>query len=186
MYTTEQLKEAITILKPTQLILWLIAADKGYDNVSQLTINDVREYGITESAFYRNKNTVSLPCKLSTTNNNIDDDDLDAIEAAAAQAYHDELPSPLLEIKLPQTWHEKFKSIDLRSDRLKKASRGYTVPEEEEEEPVSSRPSRKFVPIDIGAIEDDNYSTHDDEAELAAMEEEQKRRDRMLEMGIVT
>lgn len=69
---------------------------------------------------------------------------------------------------------------------MKKASRGYTVPEEEEEEPVSSPSSRKFVPIDIGAINDDNYSTHDDEAELAAMEEEQKRRNRTLEMGIVT
>lgn len=60
------------------------------------------------------------------------------------------------------------------------------MPEEEEEEPVSSSSSRKFVPIDIGAIEDDNYSTYDDEVELAAMEEEQKRRNRMLEMGIVT
>lgn len=34
---------------------------------------------------------------------NNDDNDLDAIEAAAAQAYHNELPSPPPEIKLPQS-----------------------------------------------------------------------------------
>lgn len=165
---------------PIVLKLWLIAMING------ITVNDIKpklagQYGISKDMLYKYR-SLATTFQQEEPVDNINDD-LDAIEAAAAQAYHDELPSPPPEIKLPQSWQEKFKSIDLRSDRLKKASRGYTVPEEEEEEPVSSPSSRKFVPIDIGAIEDDNYSTHDDEA---AMEEEQKRRNRMLEMGIVT
>lgn len=158
--------------------------------INGITINDIKpklagQYGISKDMLYKYR-SLAATFQQEELVDDTNDNDLDAIEAAAAQAYHDELPSSPPEIKLPQTWQEKFKSIDLRSDRLKKASRGYTVPEEEEEEPVSSPSSRKFVPIDIGAIEDDNYSTYDDEAELAAMEAEQKRRNRMLEMGIVT
>ena len=183
MYTTELLKQAITTLKPSQLILWLVAADKDYEKVSQLTIEDAREYGVVESTFYRNKNTVKLPCR----NINYSDEDLDAIEAAAAEQYKNSISTTPESIK-PKTWQETFKSIDLRSDRLKKASRGYTVPEEEEEEkptPIPTKP-RKFVPIDIAAIGTDDYSAYNDEEELAKLEEEQKRKKELLKMGIVT
>lgn len=178
MYTTELLKQAITTLKPSQLILWLVAADKDYEKVSQLTIEDAREYGVVESTFYRNKNTVKLPCR----NINYSDEDLDAIEAAAAEQYKNSISEPVK----PKTWQETFKSINLRSDRLKKASKGYTVPEEEEKPtPIPTKP-RKFVPIDIAAIGTDDYSTYNDEEELAKLEEEQKRKKELLKMGIVT
>ena len=180
MYTTELLKEAITTLKPSQLILWLVAADKDYEKVSQLTIEDAREYGVVESTFYRNKNTVKLPCR------NIDysDEELDAIEAAAAEQYKNSI-STTPEPAKPKTWQETFKSIDLRSDRLKKASKGYTVPEEEEPISAPTKP-RKFVPIDIAAIGTDDYSAYNDEEELAKLEAEQKRKKELLKMGIVT
>ena len=182
MYTTELLKQAITTLKPSQLILWLVAADKDYEKVSQLTIEDAREYGVVESTFYRNKNTVKLPCR----NINYSDEELDAIEAAAAEQYKNSI-SITPEPTKPKTWQETFKSIDLRSDRLKKASKGYTVPEEEEEKPtpIPTKP-RKFVPIDIAAIGTDDYSAYNDEEELAKLEEEQKRKKELLKMGIVT
>ena len=52
----------------------------GYENVSSLTINDARAYGITESTFYRNKNGIKVPCKDIYT-----DEYLNAIEQAAAK-----------------------------------------------------------------------------------------------------
>lgn len=188
MYTTELLKQAITTLKPSQLILWLVAADKDYEKVSQLTIEDAREYGVVESTFYRNKNTVKLPCR----NINYSDEELDAIEAAAAEQYKNsistasELSEPSEPTK-PKTWQETFKSIDLRSDRLKKASKGYTIPEEEEEEKPISVPTkpRKFTPIDIAAIGTDDYSPYNDEEELAKLEAEQNRKKQLLKMGMV-
>lgn len=183
MYTTELLKQAITTLKPSQLVLWLVAADKDYEKVSQLTIEDAREYGVVESTFYRNKNTVKLPCR------NIDysDEELDAIEAAAAEQYKNSI-SESSEPAKPKTWQETFKSIDLRSDRLKKASKGYTVPEEEEEEKPISTPTkpRKFTPIDIAAIGTEDYLPYNDEEELAKLEAEQNRKKQLLQMGIVT
>lgn len=91
MYTTELLKQAIITLKPSQLILWLVAADKDYEKVSQLTIEDAREYGVVESTFYRNKNTVKLPCR----NINYSDEDLDAIETAAAEQYKNSISTIL-------------------------------------------------------------------------------------------
>lgn len=47
------------------------------------------------------------------------DEDLDAIEAAAAEQYKNSI-SITPEPAKPKTWQETFKSIDLRSDRLKK------------------------------------------------------------------
>lgn len=160
----------------------MVAADKDYEKVSQLTIEDAREYGVVESTFYRNKNTVKLPCR------NIDysDEELDAIEAAAAEQYKNSITEPSEPAK-PKTWQETFKSIDLRSDRLKKASKGYTIPEEEEEKPISipTKP-RKFTPIDIAAIGTDDYSAYNDEEELAKLEAEQNKKKQLLKMGIVT
>ena len=116
------------------------------------------------------------------------DEDLDAIEAAAAEQYKNSIltTSEAPEPAKPKTWQDTFKSIDLRSDRLKKASKGYTVPEEEEEPISAPTKPRNFVPIDIAAIGTDDYSAYNDEEELAKLEEEQKRKKELLKMGIVT
>lgn len=117
MFTTELLKRAIAELKPAQLAIWLVAVDLGYENVSSLTINDAREYGITESTFYRNKNGIKVPCKDIYT-----DEYLDAIEQAAAKE---------AQISTKRSWQDKLKSLDLRSDRLKKAEKGLNMENDE-------------------------------------------------------
>lgn len=116
------------------------------------------------------------------------DEELDAIEAAAAEQYKNSISanSTTSEPAKPKTWQETFKSIDLRSDRLKKASKGYTVPEEEEKPISAPTKPRKFTPIDIAAIGTDDYSAYNDEEELAKLEAEQKRKKQLLQMGIVT
>lgn len=197
MYINDkQLNEALAqnaiILK-----LWLIS------KINKIDINDIKpklagQYNISRDMLYKYRND-TLQWINSLENGEIKetytDEDLDAIEAAAAEQYKNSIstilttpePSEAPEPTKPKTWQETFKSIDLRSDRLKKASKGYTVPEEEEKEltPIPTKP-RKFVPIDIAAIGTEDYLPYNDEEELAKLEAEQKRKKELLKMGIVT
>ena len=185
MYINDkQLNEALA-QNATILKLWLIS------KVNKIDINDIKpklagQYNISRDMLYKYRND-TLQWINSLENNELketySDEDLDAIEAAAAEQYKNSIstilttpePSEAPEPAKPKTWQETFKSIDLRSDRLKKASKGYTVPEEEEPTSIPIKP-RKFVPIDIAAIGTDDCSTYNDEEELAKLEAEQKRK----------
>lgn len=165
--------------------------------INKIDINDVKpklagQYNISRDMLYKYRND-TLQWVNSLENSELKetytDEELDAIEAAAAEQYKNSvsIASEPSEPAKPKTWQETFKSIDLRSDRLKKASKGYTVPEEEEEKPISTPTKpRKFTPIDIAAIGTDDYSAYNDEEELAKLEAEQKRKKQLLQMGIVT
>ena len=187
MYINDkQLNEALA-QNATILKLWLIS------KVNKIDINDIKpklagQYNISRDMLYKYRND-TLQWINSLENNEpketYSDEDLDAIEAAAAEQYKNSI-SITSEPAKPKTWQETFKSIDLRNDRLKKASKGYTVPEEEEEPISAPTKPRKFVPIDIAAIGTDDYSAYNDEEELAKLEEEQKRKKELLKMGIVT
>lgn len=114
--------------------------------LNKIDINDIKpklagQYNISRDMLYKYRND-TLQWVSSLENSELketySDEELDAIEAAAAEQYKNSISanSTTSEPTKPKTWQETFKSIDLRSDRLKKASKGYTVPEEEEEKPM--------------------------------------------------
>lgn len=75
--------------------------------INGIAINDIKpklagQYGISKDMLYKYR-SLATTFQQEEPVDGTSDNDLDAIEAAAAQAYHDELPSPPPEIKLPQT-----------------------------------------------------------------------------------